>query len=645
MGPSTDNVQVMMVMIQLIQVAFLYPLAVASTTDHVIINLATPTTPFVHYWKRAFGTGHATLTLRDDWRSSLTQAVTDLGLSGVRGHGIFDDDMGVVIAPRTYNFTLVEDSWRFQVKNNVTPIVELSFMPAILANCTWTSPKDGHIVNPGHSPCNNTSMQYLAITVPPSSFDDWYHLVQALVQHAVDTFGHEEVKKWTFEVWNELWGLNNVQQYMSLYNASALAVKSVSSDFMIGGPATAQLQYVSEFVNQVTAMNLPFDFLSTHMYPTDPQCPKNQEWGPNCLPDTVRELKKNLTNNPASANVPLYLTEYSVGCGVGYPQHDTSGAAAFAFRTISELEGVVSLLSWWTFSDVFEEGTPINQHAEYMNVYGLMTISGIPKPGWRAFQLLHELAGNQRLNATVMEAAAAGVGFKSDANENANDLTTSLAETTCTIEQDTSMEGFTIGVPLQEKNIVECCNACQLNTRCSFWTLNHTTCSLKSSDAGRTFISNMTSGSSHPPPTPNINGTTRITVLATSSSSNEIAIFLSFWSITNSEATRSVAVSFDGMLELDDLESSSSAASSAASIFPFSQSAFPRTATEYRIDANNTNSKVVWEKMGSPKIPSPEQLQTLIVSSKVMPRTVEADSNGIFHVKMAPNSAVVLLLK
>lgn len=216
--------------------------ALASPTDHVVVNFATPTTPFPHYWKRAFGTGHATLTLRNDWRNALTQATADLGLLGVRGHGILDDDMGVVVAPRTYNFTLVEDSWRFQVAHNVTPIVELSFMPAILANCTWTAPTDGRVVNPGHSPCNNTSMQYLAITDLPSSFDDWYDLVRALVQHAVDTFGQQEVKKWTWEVWNELWGIDTLQQYMSLYNASALAVKSVSPDFVIGGPASARLQ-------------------------------------------------------------------------------------------------------------------------------------------------------------------------------------------------------------------------------------------------------------------------------------------------------------------------------------------------------------------------------------------------------------------
>ena len=40
--------------------------------------------PFEHTWKRSWGSGHAALTLRDDWRQHLKRAVDDLGLQGVR---------------------------------------------------------------------------------------------------------------------------------------------------------------------------------------------------------------------------------------------------------------------------------------------------------------------------------------------------------------------------------------------------------------------------------------------------------------------------------------------------------------------------------------------------------------------------------
>jgi xylan 1,4-beta-xylosidase len=586
-------------------------LSLSTPTDRVIVDLSTSPKHFVHYWKHAFGSGHATLTLRSDWRNSLVQAVQDLGLQGVRHHGIFDDDMNVVIAPRTYNFTLIEESWRFQVKNNVVPIVELSFMPAILANCTWTSPKDGRIVNPGHLPCNDTVMQYVGITVPPTNYDDWYDLVKHLVEHAVRVFGTNEVLKWSFEVWNELWGMDFPSPYMSLYNASASAIKNINKHFKIGGPATARLQYAVEFVQEANKMKVPFDFISTHMYPTDPQCGVGNEWNPDCLPNHVSTLKKRLLQ---LTNKELYLTEYNVGCCLGYQQHDGPGAAAFIFRAIESLDGITDILSWWTFTDIFEEGESIDDHTEYQNVYGLMTISGIPKPSWRAFQLLHQFAGNKRLPLQIIET-------------NDNGREEQQQQSTCTERENTNMYGFNVD-SLSVQNISGCCNACQQNEHCNFWSWFHlnTTCMLKSSDAGRTFEKGITSGSSIAPPPVESNGT-RISAFATNrikdgDSLDGVAVFLSYWSNTGLESNRSVSVSFKGM----------------ATSFLSS-----KTATEYRIDINHANAIRSWRDMGSPQKPTTNQIEKLISASKVIPATIKLNDDFSTTVTMNPNSAVVII--
>jgi hypothetical protein len=49
---------------------------------------------------------------------------------------------------------------------------------------------------------------------------------------------------------------------------------------------------------------------------------------------------------------------------------------------------------------VFEEGG--FPTSEFTNIYGLMTVHGIPKPGWRGFQLLNE-AGDTRVPVRVTE--------------------------------------------------------------------------------------------------------------------------------------------------------------------------------------------------------------------------------------------------
>jgi xylan 1,4-beta-xylosidase len=228
-------------------------------------------TPFDHYWKKSFGSGHASLTLRPDWQAHLKLATEQLGLTGVRHHGLLDDDMGVVIAPRTYNFSKVLSSWAYQRSLGVTPIVELSFMPAVLAGCSWVDPagdRPGHsskVVNPGKPLCRHTGMAYKGIQMLPTDWNDWYDLVKALAQAAVDAYGVEEIRTWSFECWNELWGMPFPSTYMTLYNASAHAIKSVDKQLRVGGPATAQLLDVKQFHDLATKMKAPFDFVSSHM--------------------------------------------------------------------------------------------------------------------------------------------------------------------------------------------------------------------------------------------------------------------------------------------------------------------------------------------------------------------------------------------
>jgi hypothetical protein len=115
------------------------------------VDTTAKATQFPPYWKRSFGSGHAAITLRDDWQSHLKQAVDELGLQGVRYHGLFDDDMGpVVTAHRTYNFSKIKASWDYQRSLGLDMIVELSFMPAWLAGCSWTDPAASDPARQGH---------------------------------------------------------------------------------------------------------------------------------------------------------------------------------------------------------------------------------------------------------------------------------------------------------------------------------------------------------------------------------------------------------------------------------------------------------------------------------------------------------------
>jgi len=50
-------------------------------------------------------------------------------------------------------------------------------------------------------------------------------------------------------------------------------------------------------------------------------------------------------------------------------------------------------MSYWTYSDLFEEPGPPT--ATFQGGFGLMTLEGIRKPAWFAYKYLHALKGNE----------------------------------------------------------------------------------------------------------------------------------------------------------------------------------------------------------------------------------------------------------
>ena len=197
----------------------------------------------------------------------------------------------------------------------------------------------------------------------------------------------------------------------------------------------------------------------------------------------------------------------------------------------------------------------------------------------------------------------------------------------CATEPNSNLVGFNIATAPSAKNIDACCQACQTNIKCSYWTLVNQTCLLKSSDAGRVKQAGAVSGGNAPPPPPS--GTsTQISAWATiASEGEEVAVFLSFWSNTTTEAKRTVAVA-----SIVGREQLASGASGTSGIV-----------TEYRIDATHANAYPVWQALGSPPKPSAAVLKQMMAASMVVPKVVEMETDGSVVVEMLPNSAVVLV--
>jgi xylan 1,4-beta-xylosidase len=361
------------------------PAIVASSTAPVIVNvdLTAAPSPLRQSWQWCVGSGHATLALRADWQAQLTQAKADLDFKYVRFHGILDDDMGTLICQNDqplYSFFNIDRIFDFLLSIGMKPLVELSFMPRMLSS-------GGDIV-----------FHYQGNITPPKSIDDWSELIFRLVFHLVDRYGIDEVSQWPFECWNEpnlkaFWS-GDQAAYFALYRTTAEAIKRVDSRLQIGGPVTAGNAWLDEFSHFCEASNVPVDFLSTHYYPTDPFGAIDS--------DTITQLEHSphgvmreraLEARSIAGKLPLYYTEWSISSNPRDPFHDGSFAAAFALRIAMSVDAVVDGYSYWTFSDIFEEN--YFPSVPFHGGFGMMNLYGIPKPIYRAFQMIKNLGSSQ----------------------------------------------------------------------------------------------------------------------------------------------------------------------------------------------------------------------------------------------------------
>jgi xylan 1,4-beta-xylosidase len=361
----------------------------ASQSETLVISTQAPAHPFPHYWEEMFGSGHAILALRQSYRRDLKTVKHVTDFQYVRFHGIFDRDVGLYNENKQgqpeYNFTNVDQIYDGLLANGNRPFVELSFMPQALAS---TPEQQGFFYHP-----------YIA---PPKDWNRWGDLISTFAQHLVARYGIDEVSQWYFEVWNEpnidFWaGKPKQATYFHLYDVAAQALKSVSPRLRVGGPATAQAAWVGAFIKHCSDSKVPVDFVSTHVYGNDSA---EDVFGTHqhiarrdMVVMAVKKVHEEVESSPMP-NLPIIFSEYNASYSNIRNVIDSSFMGPWLAETISRCDGLVHLLSYWAFSDVFEEQGVAK--TPFYGGFGLVATDHIPKAVYNDFALLHRL-GRVRL--------------------------------------------------------------------------------------------------------------------------------------------------------------------------------------------------------------------------------------------------------
>ena len=362
-------------------------------TETITIDSQATATAFPHFWERMFGSGRAELTMRDSYRADLREVKQITGFQYVRFHAILHDELGVydedAKGSPVYDFSYIDQIYDGLLANEVKPFVEISFMPKKLA----LRPQDLH------------AFWYKQVVSPPKDYAKWDALISAFGKHLVERYGIDEVASWYFEVWNEpnidFWTGRPAQQtYFELYDHTARALKNVDQKIRVGGPATAQAAWVDAMIAHATQNNVPLDFVSTHVYGNDSS---KDVFGDNrAIPPhqmvcaAVKKVHDQIQASPRPT-VPLIWSEFNATYANESPITDSIYMGPWLADTIRQCDGMVDMMSYWTFSDVFEEQGPVKQ--PFYGGYGLIAAGGIPKPAFDAFELLHQL-GDERLESS-----------------------------------------------------------------------------------------------------------------------------------------------------------------------------------------------------------------------------------------------------
>ena len=356
----------------------------AAGPRQIRIDVATAGAPVDRSFDLSIGSDFPGTLIRSDSQAQLKTAVDELGFRYIRFHDIFHDVLGTVRKTDgriVYDWTKIDQLYDALLARHIRPFVELGFTPSAM----------------------KTSEQTIFYWKGNTSHPDpamWRDLIDAYVRHVRKRYGADEVRRWYFEVWNEpnlegFWEKADQKAYFDLYDLSARTIKAIDPQLRVGGPSTAGAAWVPEFLAHTQQSGAAVDFITTHTYGVDGgfldengKDDTKLSASSDAIVGDVRKVRREIAASYLP-KLPLYFTEWSTSYTPRDPVHDSYVSTPYILSKLKGSEGQLQGMSYWTYSDLFEEPGPPT--APFEGGFGLMNPQGIRKPAWFAYKYLHQL--------------------------------------------------------------------------------------------------------------------------------------------------------------------------------------------------------------------------------------------------------------
>ena len=353
----------------------------------IVVDLKQTTGPVDRFFDLSVGSDYPGTLIRDDSQAQLKLVTDELGFRYIRFHAIFHDVLGTVKiedGKTVYNWKKVDQLYDDLLARHIKPFVELGFTPEALATS------------------QNSIFYWHGNTSHPKP-EAWRDLIDAFIRHIEARYGQEQVRLWFFEVWNEpnlsgFWEGADQKAYFELYDTTARTIKAIDPQLKVGGPSTAGAAWVPEFLAHVKQSGAPVDFITTHTYGVqggfldeNGLADTKLDPSPDAVVSDVRRVREQISAS-SYPGLPLYFTEWSTSYTPRDSVHDSYVSAPYILAKLKGAQGLVQGMSYWTYSDLFEESGPPT--APFQGGFGLLNPQGIRKPAYFAYKYLHALDGS-----------------------------------------------------------------------------------------------------------------------------------------------------------------------------------------------------------------------------------------------------------
>lgn len=345
------------------------------------------------HWKRLLNVGYARSLTDGRIQRELRWMQEKVGFEFLRIKGVLDDDMCLLRLDMNgnpvMNFAYVDEGIDFVLSLGAKPMLELSFMPSLLAKNTFVRSMRGGLVS------------------GPKDLSRWRNLLCSLMAHLVERYGEKTVSLWLFSPWLNPdyidMGFFSREEYADIYAASYRAIRTAVPQALIVGPGSVSFTSCwTWYLEMCRKWDCMPDILSFRSFAA---AHEREEDGMKLIgnnesfPFAVSEDEDFIAHTAAQIRdvlkrdglekMPLILEEWSNNIWQRDLCNDTCYKSAYLFKNILENNQSLSAMGYFALNDRLDEIPPSVE--TFHGGFGLFTQDDIPKSACLAMELLAKM--------------------------------------------------------------------------------------------------------------------------------------------------------------------------------------------------------------------------------------------------------------